>query len=291
MKAPRVLLLILAALLLACVSPAQTMTSGSSETRNGVSTLKMTLSATSSFGQIPPITGASYSAEEVSEHTQTLADGTHIVQPGRPHRLMFRDSQGRTRIEQDMMHGPNGEPGVKIVEIRDPVAGYQYTLDTANKVAHRLKSPAARPVPAEHAGTGFGIGSARGGGSGSRSSAAATTTVAPERKPPEMSNESLGTQMIEGVMAEGRKTTMTFPVGSQGNDRPIVVTSENWVSPDLHLTVMSRHNDPRNGESVTKLINVSRSEPDPQLFQAPADYKVVDEEGSFTIEVTRPGQR
>src|SRR6516225_4299689 len=45
------------------------------------------------------VTGAPYSAEEVTEHVQTLADGTHITQPS-PKTVFYRDSLGRTRIER-----------------------------------------------------------------------------------------------------------------------------------------------------------------------------------------------
>ncbi len=82
--------------------------------------------------------------------------------------------------------------------------------------------------------------------------------------------------------------TRTWPVGSQGNDRPLVGTTEIWTAPDLRITVLSKNDDPRNGESITKLINISRAEPDPSLFQPPPDYSVVDEEGEFTIRVARP---
>jgi hypothetical protein len=38
---------------------------------------------------------------------------------------------------------------------------------------------------------------------------------------------------------------------------------------------MRKHNDPRFGEIVYKLTNISRSEPDPSLFQLPSDFKVM----------------
>ena len=80
---------------------------------------------------------------------------------------------------------------------------------------------------------------------------------------------------MEGVQAEGTRTTMTIPAGQMGNDAPIQVVSERWYSADLQTVVMSRHSDPRVGETVYRLTNVSRAEPAPSLFQAPADYKVV----------------
>jgi hypothetical protein len=55
------------------------------------------------------------------------------------------------------------------------------------------------------------------------------------------------------------------------------VVSENWVSPELKITVLSTVNDPRSGESTRKLVNIDRSDPDPSLFIPPADYTVVEE--------------
>ncbi len=42
----------------------------------------------------------------------------------------------------------------------------------------------------------------------------------------------------------------------------------------LKLLVMSKSSDPRMGETTYKLTNLSRAEPDPALFQIPADYTV-----------------
>jgi len=37
---------------------------------------------------------------------------------------------------------------------------------------------------------------------------------------------------------------------------------------------MSKTSDPRFGDSLYKLTNISRAEPDPQLFTVPSDYQV-----------------
>jgi len=54
------------------------------------------------------------------------------------------------------------------------------------------------------------------------------------------------------------------------------VVDERWVSSELQTVVMSKHSDPRMGETTYRLTNVSRSEPPATLFQVPADYKVLD---------------
>jgi hypothetical protein len=90
--------------------------------------------------------------------------------------------------------------------------------------------------------------------------------------------------LIEGVTADGERFTRTWPVGSQGNDRPFQTFFENWVSPELKVMVLSKNFDPRSGESTTKLININRAEPPASLFQPPPDYTIVEETGSFEIQ-------
>ena len=86
--------------------------------------------------------------------------------------------------------------------------------------------------------------------------------------------EQLGKQTIEGVEAEGTRTTVTIPAGEIGNERPIEIVSERWYSPELQLVVMTRHSDPRTGETIYKLTNINRAEPAKTLFEVPAGYTI-----------------
>jgi len=85
---------------------------------------------------------------------------------------------------------------------------------------------------------------------------------------------ALGTKDFDGVKAEGKSTVWVIPAGQIGNKNPIQVTSETWYSPELQLTVYSRHNDPRMGESIYRLAALKRGEPLADLFKAPEDYAV-----------------
>ncbi len=105
-----------------------------------------------------------------------------------------------------------------------------------------------------------------------------------------MTQEDLGQQMIEGVVAQGHRMVQTWAAGSQGNDRPFQVVNESWFSPDIKETVLSKNMDPRSGENTTKLTHISRSEPSPDLFAPPPDYQVVDETGPFQIHWTATRQ-
>ena len=84
--------------------------------------------------------------------------------------------------------------------------------------------------------------------------------------------EDLGRQTIEGVSATGTRTTWTIPAGAIGNLQPIKIVSEQWLSPDLQVLVLTRHSDPRTGENTYRLQNIVRAEPDRSLFTVPADY-------------------
>src|SRR5206468_9002771 len=84
---------------------------------------------------------------------------------------------------------------------------------------------------------------------------------------------TLGTRDFEGVKAEGKSTTWTIPAGEVGNRNPIVVKSESWYAPELQVTVYSRYDDPRTGDTVYRLANLKRGEPSPELFREPAEAK------------------
>jgi hypothetical protein len=195
------------------------------------------------------VKGVAYKAEAVTEKTQILGDGTRITR--KTTSAVYRDSEGRTRREVTLDSiGPFAPTGdaQKLVFINDPVAGVHYVLSpqehTARKMDMSAKEPPVRPdVPASTEGT----------------------------------TESLGKKTIEGVEAEGTRSTITIPAGQIGNDRPIDIVSERWYSQALQTVILSKHNDPRVGENVYRLTNINRTEPAKSLFELPADYKVEEE--------------
>ena len=85
--------------------------------------------------------------------------------------------------------------------------------------------------------------------------------------------KSLGTRDFDGVKADGTQTTQTIPAGEIGNEKPIVIVSERWFSPELQLVVFARTRDPRAGETTYRLANLKRGEPPAELFKVPADYR------------------
>jgi len=163
-----------------------------------------------------------------------------------------------------------------VPEIFDPVAGCIYYLDVANKVAHRVELPQPIKILTPPQGLVIPMIPPVITDAGSGKSA---------EKPPEKVFERLGTRVIDGITVQGTRTTTVYAPGTMGNDRPVSATSEIWVSPDLNVVISSKISDPRQGERIQALTNISRSEPDPALFQVPPGYQVIHETGPFTITI------
>ena len=263
------------------------------------------------------VKGEPYAAEAVSESFQILADGNKISRSNTT--KMFRDSEGRTRREGNSSNGVGGfttavaaAPAAtalgsdfftfsgfgfqETISIFDPVSNVRYSLNPTAKTARRSKahfgmaegglftatapsfSPAVRAqmekfsAKDSHVVVLPGLSAVSVGGNGT--SRAGKT-------------ESLGTRDIEGVQAEGTRSITTIPAGAIGNERPIEIVYERWYSKELQLMVYSRHTDPRFGEQIYRLTNISRSEPDRSLFAPPADYKIVSE-SSVNYFTTKP---
>ena len=213
---------------------------------------KPLIDTTPTSRQFVAVTGAPYSGEEIQERIQILADGTRTTK--RQTRKLFRDGQGRERIERGVT--------VLVIEIDDPVAGFRFMLDTARKVARRSKLVVAPPNTVR----------------------ALTETPAPGPGA-KVVTQSLGTRMIEGVSAVG-----TLDTTSTSGSNPIVSTVETWRSPELRMMLLVKSSNPRLGDEETRIVNISRSEPRPELFRPPADYGIVDETPPFTgSSALRPG--
>ena len=219
--------------------------------------------------------GRPYSAEAVTETTQVLGDGTRISR--RSATKVYRDGEGRTRRE---MLSDDGS--VRSVAISDPVAHVNYTLDPRTKAA--FKSTVNIVAPTYTLTTREGVATAtitaegqpmaRGGGGGRGGAVSGTLVRTPEAENPNVRKEDLGTQNMEGVMATGTRTTTVIPAGEIGNDKEIRVVSEQWFSEELQVLVMTRHNDPRSGETIYRLRSILRAEPDQNLFTVPGDYTI-----------------
>jgi hypothetical protein len=208
------------------------------------------------------VKGAPFSATASSETKQTLQDGSNIVRTTSS--TLYRDSQGRSRREVTLSgFGPLQTSGKArtMITIGDPVAGVHYMLDPAQKVAHKMTPKG-------------GKGGAWANGNQQAFEQRMQKHMAKEEASGELQKESLGTQSINGVNAEGTRITRTIPAGQIGNDKAIQIVFERWYSPDLQIVVKSTRIDPRFGTTTYTLTNVQRAEPAATLFTVPADYTV-----------------
>jgi hypothetical protein len=99
-------------------------------------------------------------------------------------------------------------------------------------------------------------------------------TARPKHENPDVKIESLGTQVLNGVSADGTRTTRTIPAGQVGNQAPMVITIERWYSPELQTDVMRKEVNPQFGQTTFQLTNIVRAEPDASLFQVPPNYTI-----------------
>lgn len=189
------------------------------------------------------IAGKPFSAQIEILDTKRLFDGS-IVEKKRTGAL-YRDSAGRTRREMPLeigglvAQGGDNRPQV-LVFINDFNARARYFLDANAKTArkHPLESGGPQEITL----------------------------------PPGAQKESLGQREIEGVMCEGTRITIDIPFGDGGTK--VKAVTETWFSPEFELIVLAKHTDPIIGEHVFRLLNISKAEPQADLFVVPAGYKI-----------------
>ncbi len=242
-----------------------------------------------------PVKGAPFCATVATDHTQSFVDGNRIHTA--ENSTLCRDSEGRIRRDASLnLLGAGPQTSApKLITILDPVAGVRYMLDSENKIAHKMTLPPPGSAPdgglPPKGGQVFIMRSA----GGTEEPGFSTNINMMYKKAGQDSNapapttESLGDQTINGIHATGTRMTTTIPTGKMGNDKPIVVTSERWYSPDLKAIVMTKHDDPWAGELKTEFTSVNTAEPDPSLFTVPSDHKIVDDKNRpVTIRMVGP---
>jgi hypothetical protein len=86
----------------------------------------------------------------------------------------------------------------------------------------------------------------------------------------------LGKQYMAGVDTIGRHVISHFNPGAFGNDRMMTIEREFWYSPKLGFNMLSKRSDPRYGVQTFTVTNLVLSDPDPQLYELPEGYSLVD---------------
>lgn len=206
-------------------------------------------SAEFAFGARKVVRSAPYSATAEKETTQFLADGNRIVR--RDTAYMYRDGEGRTRYDRFFGGEPRGTIATRARFIYDPTIGALYFFAPEKNIATKFfgsrASTSADKLPIEVV----------------VNEREMLTSVVGGR------TESLGTKIIEGVEAEGARTTTTIAAGEIGNKQPAMIAYERWYAPALGRNVLIKCTDTRFGEAVFRLTNINRSEPAPDVFALP----------------------
>jgi hypothetical protein len=188
----------------------------------------------------------------VKESTQALADGTlaHHETSGR----MFRDALGRTRSETELESSAAGGQPRRFVTIVDPLQQISIVLDVAAKKGTIFHLPSPSPVTA-------------------RQLKLAEAAQIAGRNGGRSAPENLGSMTIEGFAVTGSRRTHANEA-SVARDKSHGAVTESWFSPELKVELLTTTQAAQSVTQTTRLKNIVPGEPDPSLFQAPADYAV-----------------
>lgn len=197
------------------------------------------------------VTGVPYSATETVTQQQQLAGANAITHTQQS--TVARDGQGRVSTAQTITP-KNGGTAFTVQTIFDPVAGFQYVLNSSTMTA--IQNPLPRNLM-----------------NGTR-----PDRPAPPARPNETTT-SLGNQVINGQLTTGTQVTQTIPAGAIGNAQPISVTRTTFISTALQVPVQIKTSDPRFGTTDMELTNIVPAEPNPSQFVVPAGYTVQQEKG------------
>jgi hypothetical protein len=202
-----------------------------------------------------------YTATFKTTIVQKLANGVTITREGTSKTAI--DSSGRNYQENQILMNMPGMPDMTNVIINDPVNHTITSWNSRSTVANVFHQPDPDTQPHPQ-----------------------TTHIPPPLQPsptpqkhpanPAPQVDDLGTRTILGLTATGRRTTLTIPAGSEGNDLPFTITTETWRAADPPIVLLDIHDDPRTGTTTREATDFERGEPDPSLFQIPDGYTVKD---------------
>lgn len=209
--------------------------------------------------QILPVTSKPFSGVDSVDWTRNLEDGTVVAT--HLDAKLARDSQGRIYRERVPFAPANSNEPSRAREIilLDPISHTR----TNCLVAARHCTVTGYSAPAS-----FSPMPAGSFDKGKRN----------------LTRESLGADVIDGLNVVGTRETLTINAGVVGNNQPLVSTREFWYSPDLQVNLSVTRKDPREGTQVIQVINLSRSDPDPAMFQIPAGFVTKDVRGAEKAE-------
>jgi hypothetical protein len=109
-------------------------------------------------------------------------------------------------------------------------------------------------------------------------------------------NGDLGIKAIKGIEVRGHRSTITVPAGAfpMMNPEPFERVFEEWhdTTPRLNSLMVLQVIDDPEVHYTKELESITLGEPDPALFQPPADYEIVEKEPpacpALRVDETKP---
>ena len=207
---------------------------------------------------IPPLLNAPFSAVVNTDWARPIPGGGTYTLVNARH--VARDSRGRIYEERWLLVPKGGdiESRRNVIQIADPAAHTLYNCFPLQEPHRCYKLAFDEPAIAVFKPAAIVPGPLASGKGFS-------------------THEDLGLRTIEGIDTHGSRDSTTLNIGAIGNDRPVVTTREFWFAEPLGINLLSILDDPQAGKQTFRLSEVTRSEPDPQLFELPEGYEVVDQ--------------
>lgn len=88
--------------------------------------------------------------------------------------------------------------------------------------------------------------------------------------------EDLGKKTVGELTLVGSREVTTIAAGAVGNQKAEPIVKEFWYSPELGINVITKRFDPRaSAVQNFEVKDINLNEPDPKLFEPPADYRVM----------------
>jgi hypothetical protein len=207
---------------------------------------------------VPPKANSPFTLILETEWARGLADGGTITTENK--RRIARDAGGRIYMERWLLVPKDGrqESRMTAIQISDPVTHTLYSC-FPNDSKKRCQLVTYTPTTS----TVFNFNAP---GSGQHANGSGDTVWL-----------DLGTQLVSGVEAVGKRVTEHYNPGTFGNDRTMTIEKEYWFSPKLGFNLLSKRSDPRIGTQTFTVTNLTLADPDPKLFEFPEGFTVIDE--------------
>ncbi len=216
------------------------------------------------------VTGHPFSAIKYARQVKILPDGKQqFIRNERYPSRIARDEEGRIAMQKVLTD--HLQPECDHLEQRIPTICPSWGVFVIDPVARTIAHWPEGEL-ADHVAIDFPLSEPR------LEQAAHATAELPE-VPPDFSDEDgevstadLGEKMIEGIMAQGVRSTLRYRKTESGASINLTRIHEVWTAPAMKLIVRVIDGDPSGIETVWGLEEISLS-PDPSLFKPPIDYE------------------